>query len=44
MRSDGSKLSIVQNLPINAFSQTRIDATVDELKEERGLVAELLPS
>ncbi len=44
VRSDGSKLSIVQNLPINAFSQTRIDATVDELKEERGLVAELLPS
>jgi malate dehydrogenase len=44
VRSDGSKLAIVQNLPINAFSQARIDATVNELKEERGLVAELLPS
>ncbi len=42
-RSDGRKLSVVQGVPINEFSRTRIDATVNELKEERTLVAELLP-
>jgi malate dehydrogenase len=44
IRSDGKKLEIVPGLPINAFSRARIDASVSELKEEKGMVAELLPS
>jgi malate dehydrogenase len=43
VRSNGQKLEIVPGLPINEFSRARIDATVNELKEERSLVAELLP-
>ena len=43
VRSDGRKLEIVPGLPINEFSRARIDATVNELKEEKALVAELLP-
>lgn len=44
IRSDGKKLEIVQGLPINDFSRAKIDATVNELKEERSLVSELLPT
>ena len=40
---DGQKLQIVQGVPINDFSRQKIDATINELKEERSLVAELLP-
>src|SRR2546423_837858 len=43
VRSNGQKLEIVQSLPINDFGRSKIDATVNELKEERSLVAELLP-
>jgi malate dehydrogenase len=43
IRSNGSKLEIVQGLPVDAFSQGKIDATVAELKEEKSLVSELLP-
>ncbi len=43
VRSNGHKLEIVQGLPVNAFSQSRIDATVNELKEEKAMVADLLP-
>jgi malate dehydrogenase len=43
VRSDGKKLEIVQGLPINEFSRAKIDATVNELKEERAMVSELLP-
>jgi malate dehydrogenase len=43
IRSDGKKLDIVQGLAINDFSRAKIDATVNELKEERSLVSELLP-
>lgn len=43
IRSDGRKIEVVQGLPINEFSRGRIDATVKELKEERGLVGDLLP-
>jgi malate dehydrogenase len=43
IRSDGQELEVVRGLPINEFSRGRIDATVNELKEERSLVAELLP-
>ncbi len=43
IRSDGKKLEIVQGLAINDFSRAKIDTTVNELKEERSLVSELLP-
>jgi malate dehydrogenase len=43
VRSDGKKLSIVQGLPVNEFSRGKIDATVNELKEERSMVSDLLP-
>lgn len=43
LRSNGSKLEIVQGVRINAFSRGKIDATINELKEERSLVSELLP-
>jgi malate dehydrogenase len=44
IRSTGEKLEIVQGLPVNEFSRGKIAATVNELKEEKALVAELLPS
>ncbi|MBM3879077.1 MAG: malate dehydrogenase [Verrucomicrobia bacterium] len=43
VRSDGQKWEIVQGVPSNDFSRAKIDASVKELKEERALVAELLP-
>lgn len=43
LRSNGSKLEIVQGVPVNAFSRGKIEATNNELKEERSLVSELLP-
>ncbi len=42
IRSNGSTWEIVQGVPVNAFSQGRIDATINELKEEKALVAALL--
>lgn len=42
VRSEGAKLQIVQNVPVNEFSRAKIDATVNELKEEKSMVAELL--
>lgn len=44
VRSTGSKWEIVQDVPVNEFSRAKIDASVAELKEERDLVKELLPS
>ncbi|MBE2180322.1 MAG: malate dehydrogenase [Chthoniobacterales bacterium] len=43
VRSRDRKASIVQDVPINAFSRARIDTSVNELKEERAMVADLLP-
>ncbi len=43
IRSNGSSIEIVQGLPVDGFSRGKIDATVNELKEERGLVQDLLP-
>jgi malate dehydrogenase len=43
VRSNGQKLEIVQGLPVNEFSQSKITATVNELKEEKSLVSDLLP-
>jgi malate dehydrogenase len=42
VRNAGGRLEIVQGVSVNEFSRGRIDATVNELKEERGLVADLL--
>ncbi|HWD19160.1 MAG TPA: malate dehydrogenase [Verrucomicrobiae bacterium] len=41
VRSDGQKLQIVPGLTINPFSQEKINATVNELKGERAMSAEL---
>ena len=43
VRSNGQKLEIIPGLAINEFSRSKIDATVNELKEEKALVGELLP-
>ena len=42
LRSNGQKLEIVQGVPVNEFSQAKINATVNELKEERDMVRDLL--
>jgi malate dehydrogenase len=39
--SDGGDWKIVEGLEINEFSQAKIDATVDELKQERDTVKDL---
>ena len=41
-KEDGT-WEVVQGLPIVAFSQEKIDATITELKEERDAVKHLLP-
>jgi len=43
IRSDGKACQIVQDVPVNDFSRSKITATENELKEEKSLVAELLP-
>jgi len=43
VRTAGNSWEIVQNVPINGFSRQKIDASVNELKEERGMVSDLLP-
>ena len=43
MRGDGKNREIVQGVPLNDFSRAKITATENELKEEKSLVAELLP-
>ncbi|MDQ3199943.1 MAG: malate dehydrogenase [Verrucomicrobiota bacterium] len=42
IRAKGDQWEIVQDVPINDFSRSKIDASVNELKEEKGLVSELL--
>ena len=42
VRVRGGKCEIVQGVPINDFSRTKIDASVAELKEEKSLVSELI--
>lgn len=41
--SKGQKASIVQGVPINDFARAKIDRSVGELKDERAMVADLLP-
>ena len=43
IRSDGSKWQIVPGVHLTDFSKSRIVATENELREEKSLVAELLP-
>src|SRR5579883_3009373 len=43
VRSNGQKLEIAQGLSVDTFSKSKIDATVAELKEEKAMVADLLP-
>ena len=42
-RNVGGQLDIVQGVPLDAFSQGKLDTTVNELKEEREMVKDLLP-
>ena len=41
VRTDGAKWEIVQDVPVNDFSRAKIQATENELKEERAAVREL---
>jgi malate dehydrogenase len=43
IRSDGENWEIVQDVPINEFARGKIDASINELDEERNLVSDLLP-
>ena len=43
IRSNGQKVEIVQGVSLNEFSRGKVNASVAELKEEKSLVAELLP-
>jgi len=38
----GDTWEIVQNVPINNFSREKINASVNELKQEKSLVSDLL--
>lgn len=42
--SKDQQASIVPGVPVNDFARQRIDKSVNELKEERAMVADLLPS
>jgi malate dehydrogenase len=44
VRSDGGKVEIVQDLPLNEFSKAKIETSVTELKEERTMVGDLIPT
>ena len=41
-RSDGKKIEIVKDLPLNEYSREKFDASVQELAEEREAVKDLL--
>jgi malate dehydrogenase len=43
IRTDGKTWEIVQGVPLNEFSKAKIAATETELKEEKSMVADLLP-
>jgi malate dehydrogenase len=44
VRSDGKKLQIVQGLTLSKFARKKIEISINELKEERAVVMELLKS
>ena len=41
IRSDGKKLDIVQGISLNEFSRAKINASVQELLEEKAMAASL---
>ena len=41
VRCSGGSYEVVEGLEVDDFSQSKIDTTVDELKEERDAVKEL---
>jgi malate dehydrogenase len=43
IRNVGQNVEVVSGLPLNEFSRAKIDASVNELKEERAMISELLP-
>jgi len=43
VRSDGASWEIVQGVPLNDFGREKFDITVNELREERTAVSDLLP-
>jgi malate dehydrogenase len=43
IKSDGQKWEIVQGVPVSEFSQANINATINELIEERDAVKHLIP-
>ena len=42
IRTDGTNWEIVQDVPVNEFSREKIEASVQELREEREAVSDLL--
>lgn len=44
IRTDGERWEIVQDVPVSNFSRGKIEASVQELREERDAVSDLLPS
>jgi malate dehydrogenase len=44
IRSDGRKWEIVQGVELSEYARSKIAATENELKEERALVADLIPA
>ena len=43
LTSDGQSWSIKQGIEHSAFAQSKVDATLNELREERDTVKDLLP-
>ena len=43
VRTNGTRWEVVQGLPINEYSRTKIDASVKELADERAMLTDLLP-
>jgi malate dehydrogenase len=43
-RCDGAKVSVVQEVPLDDFAQSKLQASVDELLSEREMTSDLLPS
>ena len=43
-RSDSKRIEIVQNVALDDWAKAKVQASVDELQEEKSLVSELLPS
>jgi malate dehydrogenase len=43
VRASGGKWEIVKDVPLNEFSRGKFEASVAELKEEKSMVADLLP-